>query len=206
MATHNTITNVPFSFEVLDAGMVSNTVSVLATAKWQPIIQVNTGGINMRIDGLQVVFEADDASTQTFVIGSVTLNSDSPSPDYRGPIALFPDLNYSLPPTSNALASVIVSGTFTYDYGSTSPINGITAFTAGVRYNSNGAEAAGLIDIDGNDPSGSSTDVSTFNGANNTCVVGKDEKVIRYGPQKIKFHRTYTAVTAKCVSSLDAPV
>lgn len=204
MATHNTITNVPFSFNVIDAGMGTNTLNDLATAKWQPIIQVNTAGINMRVDNLQVEFEADDASTEVVSFGSVTFDSDSTAPDYRGTTALFPDLSYSV--GVNELASVTISGTFTYLFDSASPISGTTAVTAGVRYNSTGTAVAGLLSLGGaNDPSATSSDVSTFNGANNSCVVGFKSKVVRYGPQKIKFHREYALTTAKCVSSLDAP-
>lgn len=204
MATHNTLTNVPFSFDVIDAGMGTNTLNDLATAKWQPIVQVNTAGIDMRVDNLQVVFEADDASTETVSFGTVTFSSDDPAPDYRGAAALFPDLTYSV--GVNELASVTISGTFTYLRESVSPINGTTAVTAGVRYNSTGTTVAGLLSLGGaNDPSATSSDVSTYNGANSTCVVGFKSKVIRYGPQKIKFHREYALTTAKCVSSLDAP-
>lgn len=204
MATHNTITNVPFSFDVVDAGMGTNTLDDLATAKWQPVIQVNTAGINMRVDGLHVVFESDDASTETVPFGSVIFSSDDPAPDWRGGPVLFPDLSYSV--GVNELASVTISGTFTYERESVSPINGTTAVTVGVRYNKTGTAASGLLTLGGvNDPSGTSSDVSTYNGANNSCVVGFKSKVIRYGPQKVKFHRQYPLVTAKCVSSLDAP-
>ena len=203
MATHNTITSVPFSFEVLDAGIGTNTLSDLATAKWQPIVQVNTGGIDMRVDGLTVEFTSTTDS-ETVAFGTVTLNSDDPAPDYRGAAALFPDLDYSV--GVEELTAVTISGSFTYLRGSTSPVNGTTAVTAGVRYNKTGTVVAGLLSLGGaNDPSGTSSDVSTFNGANNTCTVGRKAKVVRFGPQKIKFHRSFVGVTAKCQSALDAP-
>lgn len=56
MATHNTITNVPFSFEVLDAGMGTNTLDDLATAEWQPIIQVNTANKVIRFGPQKIKF------------------------------------------------------------------------------------------------------------------------------------------------------
>lgn len=204
MATHNTITNVPFSFSVLAAGMNTNVLNDLATSKWQPVISVNTAGINLTVAALQVYFESTDTSTETVSFGTVTIDSDTGTPDYFGPAAVFPDLNYVT--TTNELVAVTISGFFTYDFGSVSPINGTTAVTAGVRYNSTGTVVAGLLSLGGaNDPSGTSTDVSTFNGTTNTCVVGKRSKVIRFGPEKVKFHRTYAGVTAKCVNSLDAP-
>jgi hypothetical protein len=203
MATHNTITSVPFSFEVLDAGIGTNTLSDLVTAKWQPIVQVNTGGIDMRVDGLTVEFTSTTDS-ETVEFGTVTLNSDDPAPDYRGAAALFPDLDYSV--GVEELTAVTISGSFTYLRGSTSPVNGTTAVTAGVRYNKTGTVVAGLLSLGGgNDPSGTSSDVSTFNGANNTCTVGRKAKAVRFGPQKIKFHRSFAGVTAKCQSALDAP-
>lgn len=205
MATHNTITNVPFSFSVFAAGMNTNVLNDLATAKWQPVISVNTAGINMTVTNLQVEFESTDTSTEVISIGTVSVDSDTGSPDFFGTATLFPDLSYVT--TTNELTTVTISGNFTYDYNSVSPINGVTVFTAGIRYNKTGTAVAGLLSLGGaNDPSGTSTDISTFNGTTNTCAVGKKSKTIRIGPQKIKFHRTYAAVTAKCVSSLDAPV
>jgi hypothetical protein len=204
MATHNTITNVPFSFEILDAGMGTNTLDDLATAEWQPIIQVNTANIDMRIDNLAVEFTSTTDS-ETVNFGTVTLDSDSSAPDYSGVAALFPDLGYSV--GVEELTAVTISGDFTYLRGSTSPINGTTAVTAGVRYNKTGTAVSGLLTLGGaNDPSATSSDVSTFNGANNTCTVGRKSKVIRFGPQKIKFHPAFAGVTAKCVDALDAPV
>lgn len=184
--------------------MNTDVLNDLATSKWQPVISVNTAGINMTVTNLQVEFESTDASTETVTFGTVSVDSDTGTPDFFGTAALFPDLTYVA--LTNELTTVTISGNFTYDRNSVSPINGTTAFTAGVRYNSTGTVAAGLLTLGGaNDPSGTSTDVSTFNGTTNPCVVGKDEKVIRYGPQKIKFHPAYASVTAACVSSLDAP-
>lgn len=205
MATHNTITNVPFSFSVLAAGMNTNVLNDLATAEWQAVISMNTAGINLTVSGLQVEFESTDTSSEIISIGTVVVDSDAGTPDYASATALFPDLTYSV--GVNELTAVTISGTFTYDWGSVSPISGTTAFTAGLRYNSTGTVSSGLLTLGGaNDPSGTSTDVSTFNGTNNTCLVGRKSKLIRLGPQKIKFHREYALTTAKCVSSLDAPV
>ena len=144
MATHNTITNVPFSFEVLDAGMGTNTLDDLATAEWQPIIQVNTANIDMRIDNLAVEFTSTTDS-ETVNFGTVTLDSDSSAPDYSGVAALFPDLGYSV--GVEELTAVTISGDFTYLRGSTSPINGTTAVTAGVRYNKTGTPVSGLLTL-----------------------------------------------------------
>jgi hypothetical protein len=204
MATHNTITNVPFSFSVFEAGMNTNVLNDLATAEWQPVISVNTAGVNMTVTNLQVSFESTDTSEQTFTFATAQIDSDTGSPDYFGEAAVFPDLTYSA--GVNELTAVTISGNFTYDFGSVSPINGTTAFTAGVRYNSTGTASGGLLALGGaNDPSGTSTDVSTFNGTTNTCLVGRASKIVRFGPQKIKFHREYALVTAKCISTLGAP-
>jgi hypothetical protein len=205
MATHNTITSVPFSFSILEAGMNTNVLNNLATAKWQTVISMNTAEINLTVSDLQVEFESTDSSSEIISLGTVVVDSDAGTPDYASATELFPDLTYSA--GVNELVTVTISGTFTYDRGSVSPISGTTAFTAGLRYNSTGTSSSGLLTLGGaNDPSGTSTDVSTFNGSNNSCVVGKRSKIIRLGPQKIKFHREYALTTAKCVSSLDAPI
>ena len=204
MATHNTITNVPFAFDVLDAGMGTNTLDDLATAKWQPVVQVNTAGIEMRLDNLEVEFVSTTDSA-SFSFGTVTLDSDDTAPDYRGAAALFPNLSYVL--AVEELTAVNVTGTFTYLRGSTSPVSGTTAVTAGIRYNKTGTAVSGLLSLGGaNDPSATSTDVSTFNGTNNTCTVGRKTKTIRFGPQKITFHPAFATAAALCISSLDAPV
>lgn len=204
MTTHSTFTNVPFSFAGNTAGMITNTLDNLATAEWQPIVHFNTP-VSMRVDNLQMTFETDDASTITYDFGTVSFSTTGdPEPDYFASPALFPDLSYVA--GVNELNTVTVSGTFTYLYGSPSPIDGVSTFTAGIRYNSTGNDTSNLLDLGGlNDPSGTGSDASTYDGVNYTCTIGSKSKVVRYGPQKIKFHREYPLTTAKCVSSLDAP-
>lgn len=200
MATHNTITNVPFSFEVLDAGMGTNTLSNLLTAEWQPIITVNTYDINMRVTGLQVHFVADTGD-QTFTFDPATFNTSNSGPNYFAAAQAFPDLSYSA--GVNELTSVVISGNFTYLYNSASPINSLTEVYAGVRYNKTGAAVGGVLTLGGaNDPSAESVDSTVYNGANNACTIGHSQKIRRFGPQKVKFHREYALVTAACCSNL----
>jgi hypothetical protein len=196
MATFSTITNVPFSFDVLDAGMGTNTLDDLATAKWQYYLTINLSNVNVEVTTLEVEFVSTTDSYTYVETNAVSLVGNSPV--INGTAELFPDLNYSV--GVEELTAVNVSGTFTFEFDSASPVDATTEFTAGLRYNKTGTAVAGVLSLGGaNDPSALSTDFTEFDGVTNTCQVGRVLGFKRFGPQKIKFHRAYSTTVSTCL-------
>lgn len=196
MATFSTITNVPFSFDVLDAGMGTNTLDDLATAKWQYYLAINLSNVYVEVTNLEVEFVSTTDSHTYVESNAVSLIGNSPF--ISGTAELFPDLSYSV--GVEELTAVNVSGTFTFEWGSASPIDATTEFTAGLRYNKTGTAVSGILSLGGaNDPSALSTDFTEFDGVTNTCQVGRVLGFKRFGPQKIKFHRAFSTTVSNCL-------
>jgi hypothetical protein len=202
MATHSSLTNNAFSFGLFEAGMATNARLNLATAKWQLVITADVPFTQIEITDLRVAF-VSPSGAEDVVIGNV--DADGLSPLYVSGLYSFPDLSYV--EGTNELETVVVLGTFSYKPDSANPEPGAEIGFA-LRYNSTGDEDSGLLELGGdNDPSGEPTDYTEYNGSAFFCPLVKQQSVfIRFGPEKIKFHRFYARVTPSCIPAGSLPI
>jgi hypothetical protein len=201
MANYSTITEVPFTINLFEADLVDATNNHFATAKWQPTVDGNLAGVNIVFSDLSVAWTSTTGSATTTLPNMTLTGTD----EVVLAAQAFPNLAYSV--GVEELTAAVLTGKFTYQRGSASPVNTTTELFIGIRYNADGDNTSGFLTVGDplHDPSNLKFGTYTFNGTTNVCTVGRASKLIRFGPQKIKFHRAFALATAACRSALDAP-